>query len=151
MRVLIQRVDEASVVVDEKNVAAIGKGLLVFVGIEENDTENDAEWLTGKTASLRIFDDEKGIMNLSVMDINGEILVVSQFTLCATTHKGNRPSYVKAAKPEKAIPLYEFFCQTLSTKIGKQVKTGIFGAYMKIALVNNGPVTIWIDSKNSIS
>lgn len=151
MRVLIQRVDEASVVVDEKNVAAIRKGLLVFVGIEENDTENDAEWLTGKTASLRIFDDEKGIMNLSVMDINGEILVVSQFTLCATTHKGNRPSYVKAAKPEKAIPLYEFFCQTLSTKIGKQVKTGIFGAYMKIALVNNGPVTIWIDSKNSIS
>lgn len=151
MRVLIQRVDEASVVVDEKNVAAIGKGLLVFVGIEENDTENDAEWLTGKTASLRIFDDEKGIMNLSVMDINGEILVVSQFTLCAMTHKGNRPSYVKAAKPEKAIPLYEIFCQTLSTKIGKQVKTGIFGAYMKIALVNNGPVTIWIDSKNSIS
>lgn len=148
MRVLIQRVNGASVEINNRISANIHKGLLLLAGIEEADTGDDAEWLANKIVSLRIFDDEKGIMNLSVKDIQGEILVVSQFTLHASTKKGNRPSYIKAARPETAIPLYENFIQNLSALLGKPVATGLFGADMKIALVNDGPVTIWIDSKN---
>ncbi|HOJ66367.1 MAG TPA: D-aminoacyl-tRNA deacylase [Paludibacteraceae bacterium] len=147
MRVLIQRVAEASVEIDRQIISSIGKGLLVFVGIESTDTLQDAEWLAGKTAALRIFDDEKGVMNLSVTDIDGEVLVVSQFTLCAETRKGNRPSYIRAARHETAIPLYESFCKIMEQKTGKEVKTGVFAADMKVKLVNDGPVTIWIDSK----
>jgi D-tyrosyl-tRNA(Tyr) deacylase len=148
MRILIQRVNEASVEIEQKIKSNIQTGLLILVGIEEADTIEDSEWLAGKVLNLRIFDDDKGVMNRSVSDIDGEILVVSQFTLHALTKKGNRPSYIKAAKHEIAIPLYEHFCNTLSGKLGKEVKTGIFAADMKVALVNNGPVTIWIDSKN---
>ena len=148
MRILIQRVNEASVEIDNKIKSAINAGLLILVGIEEVDTSEDSEWLAGKAVGLRIFDDENGVMNRSVADIDGEILVVSQFTLHAMTKKGNRPSYIKAAKHEIAIPLYEHFCKELSLKLGKGVKTGTFAADMKVALVNNGPVTIWIDSKN---
>ena len=148
MRILIQRVNKASVDINQEIKASIGIGLLVLVGIEEADTTEDSEWLAGKVVGLRIFDDKNGVMNLSVMDIDGEILVVSQFTLHAMTKKGNRPSYIKAAKHEVAIPLYEHFCNSLSQKLGKQVKTGTFAADMKVALVNNGPITIWIDSKN---
>lgn len=148
MRVLIQRVNEASVEIDSKIKSSIGIGLLVLVGIEEADTTHDSDWLSGKVVGLRIFDDKNGVMNQSVMDIAGEILVVSQFTLHAMTKKGNRPSYIRAAKHEVAIPLYEHFCDELSRKMGKEVKTGTFAADMKVALVNNGPVTIWIDSKN---
>lgn len=148
MRILIQRVNEASVEIDNKIKSAINAGLLILVGIEEADTTEDSEWLAGKAVGLRIFDDENGVMNRSVTDIDGEILVVSQFTLHAMTKKGNRPSYIKAAKHEIAIPLYEHFCRELSLKLGKEVKTGTFAADMKVALVNNGPVTIWIDSKN---
>lgn len=148
MRILIQRVNEASVEIDNKIKSAINAGLLILVGIEETDTTEDSEWLAGKAVGLRIFDDENGVMNRSVADIDGEILVVSQFTLHAMTKKGNRPSYIKAAKHETAIPLYEHFCLALSLKLGKEVKTGTFAADMKVALVNNGPVTIWIDSKN---
>ena len=148
MRVVIQRVNEASVEIDKKIKSSIGVGLLVLVGIEESDDKTDCEWLSGKVTGLRIFDDESGIMNLSVSDIDGEVLVVSQFTLHAMTKKGNRPSYIKAAKHETAIPLYEHFCKSLSEKLGKEVQTGIFAADMKVALVNNGPVTIWMDSKN---
>lgn len=148
MRVLIQRVNEASVEIDKTIKSSIGVGLLVLVGIEEADTADDSDWLAGKVVGLRIFDDENGVMNRSVMEADGEILVVSQFTLHAMTKKGNRPSYIKAAKHETAIPLYESFCATLTEKLGKEVKTGTFAADMKVALVNNGPVTIWIDSKN---
>jgi len=148
MRILIQRVNEASVEIDQQLKSAIRKGLLVLVGIEEADTTEDAEWLAGKVTGLRIFDDEQGVMNRSVQDIDGEILVVSQFTLQAMTRKGNRPSYIKAARHETAIPLYEHFCRELSLKLGKEVQTGTFAADMKVALVNDGPVTIWIDSKN---
>ena len=148
MRILIQRVNEASVEIDNQIKSGIGKGLLVLVGIEEADTLEDSEWLAGKVTGLRIFDDENGIMNHSVMDIDGEILVVSQFTLHAMTRKGNRPSYIRAAKHETAIPMYEHFCRELSQKLGKEVQTGTFAADMKVSLVNNGPVTIWIDSKN---
>lgn len=148
MRILIQRVNEASVEIDTEIKSSINIGLLILVGIEEDDTKEDGEWLAGKAAGLRIFDDENGVMNRSVLDIDGEILVVSQFTLHAMTKKGNRPSYIKAAKHETAIPLYEHFCNELSFKLGKEVKTGTFAADMKVALVNNGPVTIWIDSKN---
>ncbi|MDD4969506.1 MAG: D-aminoacyl-tRNA deacylase [Paludibacter sp.] len=148
MRILIQRVNEASVEIDHQITSAIGKGLLVLVGIEEADTMEDSEWLAGKVTGLRIFDDEKGVMNRSVQDIDGEILVVSQFTLHAMTRKGNRPSYIKAAKHETAIPLYEHFCLELTNKLGKEIQTGTFAADMKVALVNDGPVTIWIDSKN---
>lgn len=148
MRVLIQRVNKASVEIDSKIKSSIGIGLLVLVGIEEADTTHDSDWLSGKVVGLRIFDDKNGVMNQSVMDIAGEILVVSQFTLHAMTKKGNRPSYIRAAKHEVAIPLYEHFCDELSRKMGKEVKTGTFAADMKVALVNNGPVTIWIDSKN---
>jgi len=148
MRILIQRVTEASVEIDNKLTAKINAGLLVLVGIENDDSTEDSEWLAGKVIGLRIFDDEKGVMNRSVTDIDGEILVVSQFTLHAMTKKGNRPSYIRAAKHEIAIPLYEHFCQSGSIKLGKPVQTGTFAADMKVALVNNGPVTIWIDSKN---
>ena len=148
MRILIQRVNETSVEIDNRITSGIGVGLLVLVGIEETDTRVDSEWLAMKVTGLRIFDDDKGVMNRSVVDVEGEILVVSQFTLHAMTRKGNRPSYIRAAKHEIAIPLYEHFCEELSQKLGKKVQTGTFAADMKVALVNNGPVTIWIDSKN---
>lgn len=148
MRVVVQRVNEASVEIDNQIKSSIGVGLLVLVGIEEADTTEDSEWLAGKVVGLRIFDDENGVMNRSVTDVGGEILVVSQFTLHAMTKKGNRPSYITAAKHETAIPLYKHFCDSLSQKLGKEVKTGTFAADMKVSLVNNGPVTIWIDSKN---
>jgi len=148
MRILIQRVNEASVEIDNQIKSGIGKGLLVLVGIEEADTLEDSEWLAGKVIGLRIFDDVNGVMNHSVQDIEGEVLVVSQFTLHAMTRKGNRPSYIRAAKHETAIPMYEHFCRELSQKLGKEVQTGTFAADMKVSLVNNGPVTIWIDSKN---
>ena len=148
MRILIQRVNEASVEIDKKIKSAIGNGLLVLVGIEDADDPEDSEWLATKIVNLRIFDDEKGVMNCSVLDVGGEILVVSQFTLHALTRKGNRPSYIKASKPEVSVPLYEHFCSELSRKLGKEVQTGTFGGDMKVALVNNGPVTIWMDSKN---
>ncbi|HEY5590887.1 MAG TPA: D-aminoacyl-tRNA deacylase [Paludibacter sp.] len=148
MRILIQRVNEASVEIDNKIKSSIQIGLLVLVGIEDTDKMEDSEWLAAKVLNLRIFDDVQGVMNLSVLDVKGEILVISQFTLHAQTKKGNRPSYIKAAKPEIAIPLYEHFCNELSIKLGKEVKTGTFAADMKVALVNNGPVTIWMDSKN---
>jgi len=148
MRILIQRVNEASVEIGGDITAEIKTGLLILIGIENADSVEDSEWLAGKAVGLRIFDDEIGVMNRSVMDIDGEILVVSQFTLHAMTKKGNRPSYIRAAKHEIAIPLYEYFCNSLSEKLGKKVQTGTFAADMKVALVNNGPVTIWIDSKN---
>lgn len=148
MRVLVQRVNEASVEIDSAIKSSIKVGLLVLLGIEETDTQADSEWLAGKVIGLRIFDDEDGVMNRSVTDIDGDVLVVSQFTLHAMTKKGNRPSYIKAAKHEISIPLYEHFCQSVSNKLGKEVQTGTFAADMKVALVNNGPVTIWMDSKN---
>ncbi len=148
MKVVIQRVSQASVTVDAKIVADIQKGLLVLVGIEDADTQEDIDWLCQKTANLRIFGDENDVMNLSVKEINGEIIVVSQFTLQASTKKGNRPSYIKASKPEIAIPMYEKFVQKMENELGKKVQTGIFGADMKVSLVNDGPVTIVIDSKN---
>lgn len=148
MKVVIQRVSQASVTIDSKIVAEIQKGLLVLVGIEDSDNQEDTNWLCQKIANLRIFDDENHVMNLSIQDIVGEIIVVSQFTLQASTKKGNRPSYIKAAKPEIAIPLYENFIQKLETELGKKVQTGIFGADMKVSLINDGPVTIIIDSKN---
>jgi D-aminoacyl-tRNA deacylase len=148
MRVLIQRVNEASVEIDNVIKSSIKVGLLVLLGIEETDTQADSEWLAGKVIGLRIFDDEDGVMNRSVIDIDGDVLVVSQFTLHAMTKKGNRPSYIKAAKHEKAIPVYEYFCQSVSVKLGKEAQTGTFAADMKVSLINNGPVTIWMDSKN---
>lgn len=148
MRIVIQRVNEASVEIDGKIKSSIRVGLMVLVGIEEADTKEDSEWLAGKLIGLRIFDDENRVMNRSVTDINGEVLIVSQFTLHALTKKGNRPSYIKAAKHETAIPLYEHFCKSVSEKLEKEVQTGTFAADMKVALVNNGPVTILIDSKN---
>lgn len=148
MRVVIQRVLEASVVVDEKVVGSIQNGLLVLLGIEDADTEEDIHWLSNKIVGLRLFDDQDGVMNLSVKDIGGDILLISQFTLMASTKKGNRPSYIKASKPPIAVPLYEQMIATLSTDLGKAVQTGIFGADMKVSLINNGPVTITIDSKN---
>lgn len=147
MKTVIQRVSSASVTIDSKIVADIQKGLLVLVGIEEADSPEDIHWLCQKIANLRIFGDENEVMNLSVKDINGEIIVVSQFTLQASTKKGNRPSYIKAAKPEIAIPLYEQFVAQLELELGKKVQTGMFGADMKVALLNDGPVTILIDSK----
>ncbi len=148
MKTVIQRVSQASVTIDSKIVADIQKGLLVLVGIEDADNQEDIDWLCQKVANLRIFGDENEVMNLSVKDIDGEIIVVSQFTLHASTKKGNRPSYIKAAKPEIAIPMYENFVQQLETELGKKVQTGIFGADMKVSLLNDGPVTIVIDSKN---
>jgi D-tyrosyl-tRNA(Tyr) deacylase len=148
MKVVIQRVSQASVTIDSKIVAEIQKGLLVLVGIEDADTQEDILWLTSKIANLRIFEDEKEVMNLSVKDCNGDIIIVSQFTLHALTKKGNRPSYIKAAKPEIAIPLYEKFVTQLEQEIGKKPQTGKFGADMKVQLVNDGPVTIVMDTKN---
>ena len=147
MRLVIQRCLEASVSIEGKLVASIGSGLLVLVGVETSDTQADAAWLAAKTAGLRIFDDTQGVMNLSVKDVGGDILAVSQFTLTASTRKGNRPSYIRAAGHETAIPLYEAYCQLLQEEIGKDVKKGVFGANMQVALVNDGPVTIIIDSR----
>jgi D-tyrosyl-tRNA(Tyr) deacylase len=147
MRVIIQRVRKASVSTKDNEVSSIGKGIMILLGIEHEDTLDDVKWLCGKVARLRIFDDENDIMNLSISDINGEALVVSQFTLHASTKKGNRPSYIRAARPDIAIPLYEEFVKSLSEYIGSQVKTGEFGAMMDISLINQGPVTILIDSK----
>lgn len=148
MRVVIQKTESASVYINGHEHAAIGKGLLVLLGVEDADNESDIEWLTGKISRLRIFDDQQGVMNLSVQEIKGEMLVISQFTLHASTKKGNRPSYIKASGPEKAIPLYENFISKLKDVSGCHVCSGQFGAYMKISLVNDGPVTITIDSKN---
>ena len=147
MKTVIQRVSSASVTIDSKIVADIQKGLLVLVGIEDADSQEDIDWLSQKIANLRIFGDENDVMNLSVKDIDGEIIVVSQFTLHALTKKGNRPSYIKASKPEIAIPMYENFVQQLEMELGKNVQTGTFGADMKVSLLNDGPVTIVIDSK----
>jgi len=163
MRIVIQRVSEAAVTINNAAHASIGKGFMILIGIENADSAEDAEWLAGKVACLRVFDDEKGVMNCSVVDIKGEILIISQFTLHAQTKKGNRPSqftlhaltkkgnrpsYIRAAGHKKAVPLYELFCKKVSEKTGFEVKTGIFAADMKVALVNDGPVTILIDSKN---
>jgi D-aminoacyl-tRNA deacylase len=148
MKIVIQRVSHASVSIDSKIVADIQNGLLVLVGIEDADTQEDIDWICQKTVNLRIFGDENGVMNLSVKDIDGEIIVVSQFTLHALTKKGNRPSYIKASKPEIAIPMYESFVLKLEKELGKKVQTGIFGADMKVSLLNDGPVTIVMDSKN---
>ena len=150
MRVVIQRVTEASVSIDGKCVAVIGRGMMVLCGFEEADGEEDLDWIARKIAALRIFDDEAGVMNRSVVDVDQEILAVSQFTLMASTKKGNRPSYVKAARPETAIPLYERFKEILAGLTGRPVPSGVFGAEMQVALVNDGPVTICIDSKNRI-
>ncbi len=147
MRLVIQRVSSASVSVDGKLHSAVDRGMLVLVGVENGDTEADMQWLAAKTVSLRIFDDENGVMNRSVADVGGDILVVSQFTLTASTRKGNRPSYIRAAGHELAVPLYENFCMELSRLLGREVKRGIFGADMKVSLVNDGPVTIVIDSR----
>ena len=148
MKVVIQRVSQASVTIDEKIVAAIQNGLLVLVGIEDVDSQEDIDWLAATVANIRIFGDENQVMNLSVKDIGGDVIVVSQFTLHANTKKGNRPSYSKASKPEVAIPLYENFVNTLELELGKKVQTGVFGADMKVLLLNDGPVTIIMDSKN---
>lgn len=148
MKAVIQRVLQASVTINDDIVANINQGLLVLVGIEDADNHEDIDWLTSKIANLRIFGDENSVMNLSLKDVSGEIIVVSQFTLHALTKKGNRPSYIKAAKPEVAIPLYEKFILKMENEIGKKVQTGQFGADMKVSLINDGPVTIVIDSKN---
>ncbi|MBQ8607080.1 MAG: D-tyrosyl-tRNA(Tyr) deacylase [Bacteroidaceae bacterium] len=148
MRTVIQRVSHASVSINGMIKSAIQKGLLVLVGIEETDTEDDIRWLCKKIVGLRIFDDEQGVMNRSILDIGGEILVISQFTLFASTKKGNRPSYIRAAKPDISVPLYEQFCTELSNILGKNIGTGEFGADMKIELLNDGPVTICMDTKN---
>ncbi len=148
MRVVIQRVKTASVNIDGKQKAAIGMGMLLLLGIEAEDDESDIDWLCGKLSRLRIFPDEKGVMNLDITAVKGEFLVVSQFTLHASTKKGNRPSYIKAARPETAIPLYEKFVEKLANQTGLVVQTGEFGAMMQIELINDGPVTILIDSKN---
>ena len=148
MRIVIQRVRHASVTIDGKMKSHIGQGYLILLGIEQNDSGGDIEWLSKKLASLRIFDDENGVMNKSILDIDGEILVVSQFTLMASTKKGNRPSWFRAATHDISIPLYQEFCKVLSSAIGKEVQTGEFGADMKVELLNDGPVTILMDSKN---
>ncbi len=148
MRVLIQRVAEASVSIGGELYSSIGRGLLVLVGIEDADSAGDCAWLAGKTAALRIFDDDRGVMNLDVRQVGGEMLVVSQFTLHASTKKGNRPSYIRAAAEPVAIPLYNDFIHALHEALGKPVATGVFGADMQVALINDGPVTIWIDSRD---
>jgi len=147
MRIVIQKVLQASVTVEEKQVSCIGNGLLVLLGIEDADTDEDIDWLVKKMLQLRIFDDENGVMNLSVQDIGGDVLIVSQFTLHASTKKGNRPSYIRASKPDFAIPMYEKFVQKTEQILGKKAGTGVFGAMMKVELINNGPVTIIIDTK----
>lgn len=148
MRVIIQRVSEASVTIDNKVKSSIENGFLILLGITHNDTQEDIDWLTNKIIGLRVFSDEKGAMNVSIKDVDGDLLVISQFTLHASTKKGNRPSFLEAAKPDIAIPLYEDFVSTLSRKHTKEVYTGEFGADMKVRLLNDGPVTITIDSKN---
>ena len=148
MKAVIQRVSQSSVTINNEIVAQIQQGLLVLVGIEDTDNQEDINWLTSKIANLRIFADENEVMNMSLKDIDGEMIVVSQFTLHAATKKGNRPSYIKASKPEIAIPLYESFVQQMEIELGKKVQTGQFGADMKVGLVNDGPVTIIIDTKN---
>ena len=148
MRVLIQRVKEASVTVDGEVISLIHNGLLVFVGITDDDNREDILWLTKKIANIRLFDDENGVMNRSVIEAGGDILAVSQFTLMSSTKKGNRPSYIKAAKPDISIPLYEEFCSEMELAVNKPIKRGVFGADMKVSLLNDGPVTIFIDSKN---
>lgn len=148
MRILIQKVNRASVTIDGNLKSAINRGLLVLVGIEDRDTDEDIKWLSGKIVNLRIFEDENGVMNKSVIEENGDIIVVSQFTLHAMTKKGNRPSYIKASKPDFAIPMYEKFVKQVETDLGKKIGTGEFGADMKVELINDGPTTIWIDSQN---
>mgnify|MGYP000412113623 FL=1 len=148
MKVVIQRVTRASVTIEQQLFSSIGKGMLILVGIQSDDTDDDINWLASKIVNLRIFDDENGVMNKSVLDTNGEILTVSQFTLMARTKKGNRPSYIDAAPPAISVPLYEKFVATLSQELHKEVQTGQFGANMKVELINDGPVTIIIDSKN---
>ena len=148
MRTVIQRVRKASVIIDGVVKSSIEEGLLILLGIEDSDSEGDILWLTKKIVNLRIFNDENGIMNKSIIEVGGDIIVVSQFTLHAMIKKGNRPSYIRASKPEIAVPLYESFCAELSLQIGHEVQTGTFGADMKVELINDGPVTIWIDSKN---
>ena len=148
MRVVIQRVLQANVKINGEQYSSIGQGLLVLVGIEDSDIEEDLQWICGKIINLRIFDDENGIMNRSVLEIKGEVLLVSQFTLHASTKKGNRPSYIRASKPENAIPAYEKTIRELEKQLGRSIGTGIFGADMKVELINDGPVTIYIDSKN---
>ncbi len=148
MRAVIQRVSEASVTVEGKVISSIQQGLLILIGIEDEDTSDDIKWLSAKISKLRIFGDENAVMNKSIVDVDGEAIVVSQFTLHASTKKGNRPSYIKAAKPDIAIPLYEHFVEQFEKDLGKKVGTGIFGADMKVSLLNDGPVTISIDTKN---
>lgn len=148
MRVVIQKVTQASVSIENQIVASIDKGLLVLVGIEDGDTNEDIAWLSSKIVNLRVFDDDNGVMNLSVKEVEGEVLIVSQFTLHASTKKGNRPSYIKAARPEVAIPIYEAFIKQVESLLGKKVLTGQFGAMMQVSLCNDGPVTILIDTKN---
>lgn len=148
MRVVIQRTTHASVTINGQQKSAIGKGMLILVGIEESDGTEDIDWLCRKIVNLRIFDDENGVMNRSILETKGDILVVSQFTLHASTKKGNRPSYIRAARPEISVPLYEQFCSALGLALGKPVETGEFGADMKVELLNDGPVTICIDTKN---
>ena len=150
MKVIIQRVSEASVTVDQKVVGKIAKGFLILLGIGTEDSKADADWLVQKTVGLRVFNDTEGLMNRSLTEVGGRVLVISQFTLMASTKKGNRPSYIQAARPEQAIPLYEYFIQKLEQQLGEKVETGIFGADMKVRLLNDGPVTIPIDSKNRI-
>ena len=148
MRILIQRVTRASVTIEEKLKSMINNGLLILIGIEESDNDEDIDWLVKKCVNLRIFDDEQGIMNKSILDSGGDVLAVSQFTLMASTKKGNRPSYIKAAKPEISVPLYEAFCRKMEEALNKPIMTGVFGADMQVELINDGPVTILIDSKN---
>jgi D-aminoacyl-tRNA deacylase len=148
MRAVIQRVSKAGVTIDNKIYSQIGNGLLVLLGIEDADTAEDIEWLSGKIVSLRIFNDDNGVMNVSVKDSSGDILVVSQFTLHASTKKGNRPSYIKASKPDFAVPMYERFLQQLTSDLGKKIYTGVFAADMKVELLNDGPVTIVMDTKD---
>ena len=150
MKVIIQRVSEASVTVDQKVVGKIAKGFLILLGIGTEDSEADADWLVQKTVGLRVFNDAEGLMNRSLAEVGGRVLVISQFTLMAATKKGNRPSYIQAARPDQAIPLYEYFIQKLGQQLEEKVETGIFGADMKVRLLNDGPVTIPIDSKNRI-
>lgn len=148
MRAVVQKVSSASIVINQNTRKEMGAGLVVLLGIEDSDTQEDISWLSGKICRLRVFNDQEGVMNLSVADVDGEILVVSQFTLHASTKKGNRPSYIKAAPPETAIPLYEAFVNQMKLDLSKEVLTGEFGAYMQVQLLNDGPVTLWIDTKN---
>lgn len=148
MKTVIQRVSHASVTIDGKVKSSIGKGLLILIGVAEGDTKEDADWLAKKAALLRVFDDNNGVMNLNINEVNGEILVISQFTLLASYKKGNRPSYIHAAKPEQSVPLYEYFCTVLGKETGKIIQTGEFGADMKVELLNDGPVTICMDTNH---